>query len=80
MELFKLMTRTDILHVPYRATTAAMADLMGGRIDMVLIGQSSAKAQVDGGKLKILAIASPRRSPLMPQCRRSMKLACRATR
>jgi tripartite-type tricarboxylate transporter receptor subunit TctC len=67
MELFKLMTKTDILHVPYRATTAAMADLMGGRIDMVLIGQSSAKAQMDGGKLKLLGIASPRRSPLMPQ-------------
>jgi tripartite-type tricarboxylate transporter receptor subunit TctC len=67
MELFKLMTKTDILHVPYRATTAAMADLMGGRIDMVLIGQSSAKAQVDGGKVKLLAIASPRRAPLMPQ-------------
>ena len=67
MELFKLMTKTDILHVPYRATTAAMADLMGGRIDIVLIGQSSAKAQMDGGKVKLLAIASPRRSPLMPQ-------------
>jgi tripartite-type tricarboxylate transporter receptor subunit TctC len=67
MELFKLLTQTDILHVPYRATTGAMTDLMGGRIDMVLIGQSSAKAQVEGGKLKILAIASPRRSPLMPE-------------
>ncbi len=67
MELFKLMTKTDIVHVPYRATTGAMADLMGGRIDMVLIGQSSAKAQVESGKLKILAIASPQRSPLMPE-------------
>jgi tripartite-type tricarboxylate transporter receptor subunit TctC len=67
MELFKLLTKTDIVHVPYRATTAAMADLMGGRIDMVLIGQSSAKAQVESGKLKILAIASPQRSPLMPE-------------
>jgi tripartite-type tricarboxylate transporter receptor subunit TctC len=67
MELFKLLTKTDIVHVPYRATTAAMADLMGGRIDMVLIGQSSAKAQVESGKLRILAIASPRRSPLMPE-------------
>jgi tripartite-type tricarboxylate transporter receptor subunit TctC len=66
MELFKLITKTDIVHVPYRATTAAMADLMGGRIDMVLIGQSSAKALVEGGKLRILAIAAPRRSPLMP--------------
>ncbi len=66
MELFKLMTKTDILHVPYRATTGAMADLMGGRIDMVLIGQSSAKAQAETGKLRILAIASPTRTPLMP--------------
>jgi tripartite-type tricarboxylate transporter receptor subunit TctC len=67
MELFKLLTKTDIVHVPYRATTAAMADLMGGRIDIVLIGQSSAKAQVESGKLRILAIASPQRSPLMPE-------------
>ena len=66
MELFKLMTKTDIVHVPYRATTAAMADLMGGRIDLVLIGLSSAKAQVEAGKLRALAIASPQRSPLMP--------------
>jgi tripartite-type tricarboxylate transporter receptor subunit TctC len=66
MELFKLMTKTDILHVPYRATTGAMTDLMGGRIDMVLIGQSSAKAQAETGKLRMLAIASPTRTPLMP--------------
>ena len=66
MELFKLMTKTDILHVPYRATVTAMADLMGGRIDLVLIGMSSAKAQVEAGKLRALAIASPQRSPLMP--------------
>jgi tripartite-type tricarboxylate transporter receptor subunit TctC len=66
MELFKLMTKTDIVHVPYRATTAAMADLMGGRIDLVLIGLSSAKAQVESGKLRAYAIAAPERSPLMP--------------
>jgi tripartite-type tricarboxylate transporter receptor subunit TctC len=66
MEMFKLMTKTDILHVPYRATTAAMADLMGGRIDVVLIGLSSAKAQVEAGKLRAYAIAAPQRSPLMP--------------
>ena len=66
MEMFKLMTKTDILHVPYRATTAAMADLMGGRIDLILIGLSSAKAQVEGGKLRAYAIAAPQRSTLMP--------------
>jgi tripartite-type tricarboxylate transporter receptor subunit TctC len=66
MELFKLMTKTDILHVPYRATVGAMTDLMGGRIDLVLIGMSSAKAQVENGRLRALAVASPERSPLMP--------------
>jgi tripartite-type tricarboxylate transporter receptor subunit TctC len=66
MELFKLVTKTDIVHVPYRGTTGAMADLLGGRIEMVLIGQSSAKAQAEAGKVRILGIASPKRSPLMP--------------
>jgi tripartite-type tricarboxylate transporter receptor subunit TctC len=66
MELFKLMTKTDILHVPYRATVTAMADLLGGRIDLALLGMSSAKTQVESGKLRALAIASPQRSPLIP--------------
>jgi tripartite-type tricarboxylate transporter receptor subunit TctC len=67
MELFKLLTKTDILHVPYRATTGAMADMIGGRIDMGLVGQSSAKAQVESGMLRILAIAAAERSLLWPQ-------------
>lgn len=67
MELFKLMTATNIVHVPYRATTGAMADLMGGTIDLVLIGLSSAKAQVEGGKVRAYAIAAPQRSPLLPE-------------
>jgi tripartite-type tricarboxylate transporter receptor subunit TctC len=65
MELFKLMSKTDILHVPYRATVQAMTDLMGGRIDLLLIGISSAKVQVESGKVRAFAIASPKRSPLM---------------
>ncbi len=66
MEMFKLMTGTDIVHVPYRATTSAMTDLVGGRIDLALIGLSSAKTQVESGKLRAYAIAAPRRSSLMP--------------
>lgn len=66
MELFKLMSKTNIVHVPYRSTTTAMADLMGGSIDLVLIGLSSAKAQVEGGKLRAYVIAAPHRSPLLP--------------
>ena len=66
MEMFKLMTKTDIVHVPYRATTLAMADLLGGRIDLALIGLSSAKTQVESGKLRAYAISAPQRSALMP--------------
>src|SRR5262249_32462213 len=66
MELFNLVTRTDILHVPHRATVPAMADLLGGRVDLGLFGISSVKAQVDGGKLRPFAIAAPQRSPLLP--------------
>src|SRR5262245_39121269 len=62
MEMFKLVTKTDILHVPYRATTAALADTLGGRIDLLLIGMSSVKSQAEAGTLKVLAIASPQRS------------------
>ena len=66
MEMFKLMTKTEIVHVPYRATTSAMTDLLGGRIDLALIGLSSAKTQVENGKLRAYAIAAPQRSSLMP--------------
>ena len=66
MEMFKLMTKTEIVHVPYRATTSAMADLLGGRIDLALIGLSSAKTQVESGKLRAYAISAPQRSSLMP--------------
>ena len=65
MELFKIMTNTDIVHVPYRSTTSAIADLLGGRIELTMTSISSAKAGIDAGKLKALAIASER-SPLMP--------------
>lgn len=66
MELFKLMTGTSIVHVPYRATTAAMTDLLGGTIDLVLIGISSAKAQVESGKVRAYLVSAPQRTPLLP--------------
>jgi tripartite-type tricarboxylate transporter receptor subunit TctC len=65
MELFKMMTSTDIVHVPYRATTTAMADLLGGRVDLMLASISSAKSGIDSGKLKALAIGAER-SAMMP--------------
>jgi tripartite-type tricarboxylate transporter receptor subunit TctC len=66
LELFKAKTKTDIVHVPYRGNTGAMADLMGGRVEMILIGVPGAKAQMDGGRLRVLAVAASKRAPLLP--------------
>jgi tripartite-type tricarboxylate transporter receptor subunit TctC len=66
MELFKFATKTEINHVPYRGTASAMTDLVAGVIDVMFTGPPSAKAMSDGGKLKLLAVASPHRMELIP--------------
>src|SRR3954451_3683908 len=66
MELFKLQSGTDIVHVPYRATTGAIADLLGGRIDLGLVGITSARTYLEAGQLRAYAIAAPQRSTLLP--------------
>jgi tripartite-type tricarboxylate transporter receptor subunit TctC len=67
MELFKLMTKTDIAQVSYRGTAPAMTDIAGGVVDVMFTGPPSAMSLAAGGKVKMLAVASPQRSSLMPQ-------------
>jgi tripartite-type tricarboxylate transporter receptor subunit TctC len=67
MELFKLMTKTDITQVSYRGTAPAMTDIAAGVVDVMFTGPPSAMALAAGGKVKMLAVASPARSSLMPQ-------------
>ena len=64
MEMFKIATKTNIVHVPYRSTPGALNDLMAGRIDLMLAGITSALNHND--KIKALAITSAQRSPLLP--------------
>jgi tripartite-type tricarboxylate transporter receptor subunit TctC len=66
MELFKLMTKTDIAQVSYRGTAPAMTDIAAGVVEVMFTGPPSAMALSAGGKVKLLAVASPRRSSLMP--------------
>jgi len=64
-EMFKDMTQTYSVHVPYRGAAPAMQDLLGGQVDFMFdpgIGLN----HVRGGKLKLLAVGSPQRSPLFP--------------
>jgi tripartite-type tricarboxylate transporter receptor subunit TctC len=60
-ELFKLQTKTDILHVPYRGAGPAMQDLVAGHVDMMFDGLGSSANQIVGGQLRGLALAAPKR-------------------
>jgi tripartite-type tricarboxylate transporter receptor subunit TctC len=56
----------DITHVPYRGTGPAMQDLAGGRIDYLCDIIATAKAQIDGGTVKGLAIMTKERAAVLP--------------
>jgi tripartite-type tricarboxylate transporter receptor subunit TctC len=60
-ELFKLQTKTDILHVPYRGAGPAMQDLVAGHVDMMFDGLGTSANQIQSGQLRGLALAAPKR-------------------
>src|SRR6188472_2119554 len=60
-ELFKLQTKTDILHVPYRGAGPAMQDLVAGHVDMMFDGLGTSANQIAGGQLRGLALAAEKR-------------------
>jgi tripartite-type tricarboxylate transporter receptor subunit TctC len=65
-ELLKAMSRTDILHVPYKSATVALTGLLGGEIDIVIVAASSAAPYVKDGRLRALAVLDAKRSSAMP--------------
>jgi len=66
-ELFKQMTGTFIVSIPYRSNPPAVTDLMGGQIDMMITDMATGLPQVKGGKLKALGVSTSKRSPLAPE-------------
>jgi tripartite-type tricarboxylate transporter receptor subunit TctC len=66
MELLKMMTKSDITLVSYRGTAPAMTDVVAGVVDLMLTGPPSAIAMSQAGRVKVLAVTSLRRHPLMP--------------
>ena len=66
-ELFKSMTGTDILHVPYKGSGPAMPDLMSGRVHMMFENAPGAMSHIKGGKLRALAQTGLKRSPSLPE-------------
>ncbi len=65
--LFASMTGIDIVHVPYRGGAAAMTDLVGGQVQMMIDVMPSAYPQVKGGKVRGIAVTTARRSPAAPE-------------
>jgi len=66
MEQFKFMTKTEINRVSYRGTAPAISDVVAGNVDLMFTGPPSAKSMSEGGKLKLLAVASADRIALLP--------------
>lgn len=65
-ELLKLKTGTQMLHVPYKGTGAALPDVVAGQIHFMIDGPPPFLPHVKSGKLKALAAASEKRNPLLP--------------
>jgi|JI9StandDraft_2_1071091.scaffolds.fasta_scaffold21119_3 tripartite-type tricarboxylate transporter receptor subunit TctC len=65
-EAFNLSTRTKAIHVPYKGSSQAHIDIIGGQVEMMFDTTSSAMGQIKGGKFRPLAITTPRRSAELP--------------
>ena len=66
-ELFNLMSGSKITHIPYKGSTPAVADLMGGQISMIFDNMPSVIQQVKSGRLKALAVTSAQRNAQLPE-------------
>jgi tripartite-type tricarboxylate transporter receptor subunit TctC len=65
-ELFKFMTGTQIVHVPYKGGAAGIADLIAGQVHLMMESQNSATPHVKSGRIRGLAVTGARRSSALP--------------
>ncbi len=66
-ELFKSMTGTFMVHIPYRGSGPALIDLMGGQMDLMFDNLPSAMPHIRSGRLKALAVTSSARNAAIPE-------------
>ncbi len=67
MEMFRSATHLQMRHIPYKGAAPAATDLMAGQVQMMFFTVSAALPYVKSGRLKALAIASAKRTPLAPE-------------
>jgi tripartite-type tricarboxylate transporter receptor subunit TctC len=64
--LFTYMGKLNMLHVPYKGSGPAVTDLISGQVDYMFDSITSAKPHIESGKLKALAVTTPKRSSTLP--------------
>ena len=67
IELFRMRTAADVLHVPYKGGGPAITDLLGGHVDAIFGDPVSLLPHINSGKLRALAFAGPKRSAAQPE-------------
>ena len=65
-ELFKQMSGTYMVHIPYKGAAPAVSDLLAGRVQLMFDNLASALPNIQAGKLRALAVTTTRRSPFLP--------------
>ena len=65
-ELFKMTGKVDITHIPYKGSGPALTDLIGGQVQIMFANMPGTLQHVKTGRLRVLAVASEKRSPLLP--------------
>jgi tripartite-type tricarboxylate transporter receptor subunit TctC len=65
-ELFKARAKLDITHVPYKGSGPALTDLIGGQVQIMFANMPGTMQHVRTGRLRVLAVANEKRSPLLP--------------
>jgi tripartite-type tricarboxylate transporter receptor subunit TctC len=67
MELFKSMTKTYMLHIPYKGSAPVVTDLIAGQVDVMFDNMPNVIGHVRAGKMKALAVTTAQRSPQAPE-------------
>jgi tripartite-type tricarboxylate transporter receptor subunit TctC len=65
-ELFNSMAKIEANHVPYRGSAPMLTDMIGGRLDYALDGVSTSLGYIEAGTVRLLGVAGPNRSPVLP--------------
>jgi tripartite-type tricarboxylate transporter receptor subunit TctC len=66
-EMFKQVAGIELLHVPYRGDGQALTDVLAGRVPLMMSGYVVATPHIRAGKLRALAVTSPRRAEILPE-------------